>query len=133
MQTQREARRAARSNPKLALTPMIDVVFLLLIFFVVTLKVDDVYGKLDVARPQPEETVPDIPLLRVDIYPDSLVLNGRRITDKQLTALLGRLGSISRTQSVIVTSHNKAHHERLVRVLDACVAAGLENVALFSR
>ena len=42
-------------SPKLDMTPMIDVVFQLLIFFVVTLKQEDILAKLSAARPAPNQ------------------------------------------------------------------------------
>jgi len=39
---------------KLEMTPMIDVVFQLLIFFIVTLKQEDILSHLDVSRPAPD-------------------------------------------------------------------------------
>ena len=73
---------------KLEMTPMIDVVFQLLIFFIVTLKVEDIYSHLDVSRPapdpkaKPEEKVDD--LLTVTIYNhkklggEGFSINGKR-------------------------------------------------------
>ena len=45
-------------SPKLDMTPMIDVVFQLLIFFVVTLKQEDILSKLSAARPAPNPKPP---------------------------------------------------------------------------
>ena len=39
-----------REDPKLEMTPMIDVVFQLLIFFIVTLQQEDILAHLDVLR-----------------------------------------------------------------------------------
>ena len=49
---------AARSqeDAKVEMTPMIDVVFQLLIFFVVTLKQEDILSKLMASRPAPDPT-----------------------------------------------------------------------------
>ena len=45
---------------KLEMTPMIDVVFQLLIFFIVTLKQEDILSHLDVSRPAPDpDTTPE--------------------------------------------------------------------------
>ena len=42
-----------QENPALDMTPMIDVVFELIIFFVVTIKQEDLYTRLNVNRPAP--------------------------------------------------------------------------------
>jgi len=46
--------RAKGEAVKLEMTPMIDVVFQLLIFFIVTLKQEDILSHLDVSRPAPD-------------------------------------------------------------------------------
>ena len=45
--------RKPQENPALDMTPMIDVVFELIIFFVVTIKQEDVFSKLNANRPAP--------------------------------------------------------------------------------
>ena len=45
--------RKPQENPQLDMTPMIDVVFELIIFFVVTIKQEDVFSKLNCNRPAP--------------------------------------------------------------------------------
>ena len=45
--------RKPQDNPQLDMTPMIDVVFELIIFFVVTIKQEDMFSKLNCNRPAP--------------------------------------------------------------------------------
>ena len=45
--------RKPQENPALDMTPMIDVVFELIIFFVVTIKQEDIFSKLNANRPAP--------------------------------------------------------------------------------
>ena len=45
--------RKPQDNPQLDMTPMIDVVFELIIFFVVTIKQEDIFSKLNANRPAP--------------------------------------------------------------------------------
>ena len=45
--------RKEQENPALDMTPMIDVVFELIIFFVVTIKQEDLFSKLNANRPAP--------------------------------------------------------------------------------
>ena len=62
---------------KLEMTPMIDVVFQLLIFFIVTLKQEDILSHLDVSRPSPdpettkEEQIKD--LLEIQVYNENFI------------------------------------------------------------
>ena len=45
--------RKPQENPQLDMTPMIDVVFELIIFFVVTIKQEDLFTRLNANRPAP--------------------------------------------------------------------------------
>ena len=54
----RRTRRRAFEETKLDMTPMIDCVFQLLIFFLVTMKFEDIIAHLDVYRPSPDPNAP---------------------------------------------------------------------------
>ena len=91
--------RKPQDNPALDMTPMIDVVFELIIFFVVTIKQEDIFSKLNVNRPAPspptqtevmkDDTV-DIQLgRRVDGGADGVIVyNGREVKRAELDKFL---------------------------------------------
>ena len=136
MKGKRKRARAEGEPAKLEMTPMIDVVFQLLIFFLVTLKQEDILSHLDVARPapdpnaKPEEQVQD--LLTIVIDNKGFALRGRRIDRAQLERHLGRLASYSKTISVIIKCTGDSPHKYLVEVLDVCAKEGLKNLSVFS-
>jgi len=121
---------------KLEMTPMIDVVFQLLIFFIVTLKQEDILSHLDVSRPapdpnaKPEEQVQD--LLTILVYKDGFVLKGRRVSIRELDRQLTRLASYTTKLSVIIKCTAESPHSYLVQLLDICSKAKLENLSVFS-
>ena len=121
---------------QLEMTPMIDVVFQLLIFFIVTLKQEDILSHLDVSRPAPdpnqkqEEEVQD--LLTVLVYRDGYMLRGRRVSQKELDRQFTRIASFSKTISVIIKCTADSPHKHLIGVLDICAKAGLTNLSVFS-
>ena len=75
--------RKEQLNPQLDMTPMIDVVFELIIFFVVTIKQEDLYSRLSANRPAPassnasEENDTQV---KIDIGSGGLVFNGLMMT-----------------------------------------------------
>jgi biopolymer transport protein ExbD len=120
---------------KLEMTPMIDVVFQLLIFFIVTLKQEDILSHLDVWRPAPDSRPPpETPedLLTITVYKDGYVLKGRRVSLQELDRQLTRLAGFSKSISVIIKCTADSPHKHLVRVLDVCAKCDLRNLSVFS-
>lgn len=115
---------------------MIDVVFQLLIFFIVTLKQEDILSHLDVFRPAPdptarkEEKIQD--LLTIMVYRDGFVLRERRVPLSTIERHLMRLSSYSKNISVIIKCTADSPHSYLVQLLDVCAKAGLRNLSVFS-
>jgi len=128
--------RAKGESVKLEMTPMIDVVFQLLIFFIVTLKQEDILSHLDVSRPapdpnaKPEEQVKD--LLQIEVYERGFVLKGRKVGIQELDRQLTRLAGYSKNISVIIKCTPDSPHSNLVQLLDICAKAGLKNLSVFS-
>jgi len=121
---------------KLEMTPMIDVVFQLLIFFIVTLKQEDILSHLDVSRPapdpnaKPEEQIKD--LLQIEVYERGFVMKGRRVGISELDRQLTRLATYSKNVSVIIKCTPDSPHANLVQLLNVCAKAGLKNLSVFS-
>ena len=138
MRSRRERKQG--DQPKLEMTPMIDVVFLLLIFFIVTLKPEDILSRLDVNRPAPDQrkTEEKIDLLEIIVYNEQNFggegyrLNGAPVTLKYLEKKLRRIGRYSDSISVIIKCEQDSRHKKLVELLDVCAAAGLKNLSVFS-
>lgn len=118
------------------MTPMIDVVFLLLIFFIVAFKQEDILSHLDVFRPAPdpdakqEEQIQD--LLTITIYPNGYMLKDRMASLKTIEDRLTRLASYSPDISVIIQCTGDSEHEKLVNILNICAKVGLKNLSVFS-
>ncbi len=126
---------------KLEMTPMIDVVFQLLIFFIVTLKQEDILSRLEVSRPAPDpdqKKEEEVDLLTIVIYDhkqhggEGISLRGRQISYRELDRQLTRLASFSKSISVIIKCHRDSPHANLVKVLDVCAKNELRNLAVFS-
>ena len=127
-------------QPKLEMTPMIDVVFLLLIFFIVTLKQEDILARLDVTRPTGDEikTEQSIQLLEVVVYNekqfggDGFKIQGVPVSLDVLEKKLKRIGQYSSSVSLSIKCKKDSRHEKLIQLLDICAASGLKNLSVFS-
>ena len=127
-------RRAREESEELPLTPLIDVVFLLLIFFLTAtsfykkekdIKVDPpraTEGKA-VAHKSREITVN----IRNEDDGGFFVVDGRIITLQRLTERLADAAEANPRQTVIIRGDRRAYHQKVVDVLNACKKADITN------
>lgn len=133
------ARKSKRRNDEgavLEMTPMIDVVFQLLIFFIVTLKQEDILSHLDISRPAPDpNTVPEDQiqdLLNVIVHKDGYVLQGKRVALSELDRQLSRLAKMSNGVSLVIKCTGDSPHSYLMKLLNVCAKSNLKNISVFS-
>lgn len=121
--------------PEINLTPLIDVVFLLLIFFMVTTSFRD-EGRLRLQLPEANaEAVPSEELELVEVMVDRagrFYVNAQLVTATDLEtlkqALIGVVGP-ERELPVLIKADAKAQHQAVMRVLDAAGQLGLSQIA----
>lgn len=125
-------KKKAAESPKLDMTPMIDVVFQLLIFFVVALKQEDILSKLVVARPRvPPETIDIVPLQDIVISEQGFTFGGRPMRLDELDKVLKRL-SISKTATLVIKCTKDSPHAFLIQALDVCNKHEITNLSVMS-
>ncbi len=136
--------RKPQENPQLDMTPMIDVVFELIIFFVVTIKQEDVFSKLTCNRPAPsppsqaEQQDEDISVnIEIGRRRDGsaqgvIVYNKREVSRTELDKNLRDVARTKKTTPIIVKCDGKSPHKALVDVLDICYKNQLFSVSVFS-
>ncbi len=119
---------------ELEMTPMIDVVFQLLIYFIVTMKPMDISAHLDVFSPSAPQAPADptqIPdMIRIMIDADGLVINDRVVSVANMRIILQSLASYSTEQTIMIHCAADSKHSQLVEVLDACARVGLHNLSI---
>jgi biopolymer transport protein ExbD len=116
----------------LELTPMIDVVFLLMIFFLVASKLDEADRFIDVVLPKASAAKPLTSRPReflVNIDRDGKYFVGARPVS--LADLQGQLKQAAadnpKRQTVIVRADENVAHKFVVAAMNACVEAGIED------
>ena len=120
---------------KVEMTPMIDVVFQLLIFFVVTLKQDDILSRFSASRPAPDsytgpEAYPE--LIDVTIHKDGFIFKQRPVTLEDLDGKIGRYARLSKTATVVICCTKDSPQSNLIKVLDVCSKHEMKNISIFS-
>ncbi len=135
--------RKPQDNPQLDMTPMIDVVFELIIFFVVTIKQEDIFSKLNCNRPDPatgsaseekDEVTVNIEIgRRYDGSPQGVILyNKREVARPELNNALKEIARTKKTTPIIVKCAEDSPHKALVDVLDICYRNELFSVSVFT-
>lgn len=129
-----------RSNvaSTLSLTPLIDVVFLLLIFFLVTSEFEDEERRLDIVLPSATSAVPMTSKPReivVDIDPNGKVyLRGEPTTLDQLEDVLKTAVANNPTnQSVVIRADRVTTFQPVVNVMDLCNRTGVSDYSVTTK
>ena len=117
---------------ELPMTPMIDIVFLLMVFFLMAFQPVDVLAHLDVTAPAGAPGTP-VPVLRLSVDAGGYALNGQVMDEAGLQTNLARLGALDARQTVILDCSPEAPHARLVYALNGCARAGLDRLSVVTR
>ena len=113
------------------MTPMLDVVFIMLIFFIVTASFVKEAG-IDVNRPEAATAVKkDRANILIAISDKNEIwINKRRIDARAVQANIERLRAENPQGSVVIQADKKATTETLIKVMDASRAAGAYDVSI---
>ncbi len=129
----REANRFSRTDEEsdINLTPMLDVVFIMLIFFIVTASFIKEAG-IDVFRPEAmtAEQKPTVSVL-IAIGPTGEIwIDKKRVDASAVRAHIERLHAENPKGGLVIQADREAKSEKLMAVLNAARAAGLTEVAI---
>ncbi len=114
------------------LTPMLDVVFIMLIFFIVTASFIKEAG-IDVNRPDApvtESKPEDANILVVINANDEIWIDRRLIDPRALRANIERLHAENPQGSVVIKADKKSTNKMLVTVMDSSRNAGVYNISI---
>ena len=130
--------RKAQENPQLDMTPMIDVVFELIIFFVVTLtqcQAKDETIKLEDGRHGIELTPEELPPTHLVVD----VAKTGRISMGDITMTPEQIGQRVKERKrkfgefpVLIRADYRARHEAVARVMNACTANGIWKISFIA-
>ena len=114
------------------LTPMLDVVFIMLIFFIVTASFVKEAG-LDVNRPDAPitESKPEEANILIAISANDEIYIDRRLIDpRAVRANIERLHAENPNGSVVIQPNKKSTNKMLVTVMDASRLAGVYSISI---
>ena len=128
-------RRRGRHEANVELTPLIDVVFLLLIFFMVSTTFQR-ETELSVQLPEataPERDEQEQPIEIVINRRGEYFIDGRELVNNQLSTLiaaLARLTSGRKNTPLVIRADSRTPHQAVVTVMDAARQLGLLRLSI---
>ena len=122
---------ATEDESQVDLTPMLDVVFIMLIFFIVTSTFVKESG-VDVTRPNAETAVPtDASSIQIGITSNNQIYFDKRLVDKRaVRANIEKGLAESPGAAIIIIADALSNTETLIEVMDQSRLAGAENVSV---
>ena len=122
---------SGNDDAEIDMTPMLDIVFIMLIFFIVTTTFSNEKG-LSANRP-PDSPPTDMPskALSIRIDADGTIQMGGRIVDiRRVVANTQTYLAENSTASAAIQAHENTEHGVVVEVLDQVKQAGVSNVSI---
>ena len=134
----RERKRIKPRKTDMPISSMIDVVFLLLIYFLVVQKpiIEETFLKAELPDPtRGKSTIPNPEFLKIDVIKDTkdnarfyYAMNGRVWQDDLLFAQLQKVAATNNRIPIVINCGPNARHHKLVTLLDVCAEAELTNI-----
>ncbi|MEA3333275.1 MAG: biopolymer transporter ExbD [Pseudomonadota bacterium] len=123
----------SRDDVQLDMTPLVDVVFLLLIFFMLSTSLSVNPGiKIDLPKASAEQVKKKKTTLRVAVEPGGRIfLGGKKLSLDQLREKFKTVGKEHGDEAlVVIEADKKVYHGLVVKVMDAAKSAGLNKLAI---
>lgn len=122
---------APEAQSDINLTPMLDVVFIMLIFFLVVasfIREDGLDLNQSDASPVPPTADENI---LISIEEDNLIWMGERLIDpRAIRANIKRMAAENPTATVVIQTDKRSANKTLVQVMDASRQAGIYEISL---
>ncbi len=121
------------SEDSINLTPLLDVIFNIIFFFILATTIREAKSFLEVQLPSSSEAAAreaeTATLIITVTDTNRIYLNEREVTPKDLEALL-KEEHVGKVREIIIRGDAKAYNQTIVDVLDACARAGRYAVSI---
>lgn len=131
-------KRQAREELQLNLTPLIDVVFLLLIFFMVSTTFTK-ENHLAISLPEADGEATETAATSIEVVIDksgAYVINGQALLNNQISTIKSALEKLSegkRDLPFVITADANTPHQAVVRAMDAAGQLGFAHLSITSK
>ena len=117
---------------RISLTPIIDVVFILLIFFMLASNFNKIGElKMDMSKETSQSSNEDIKIIKLAVeQANSVISNGKRYDDDELLTMIRLAIKEANRYSIILTAKNDVTYQRYLTVMEYLKKNKIENVTL---
>lgn len=120
-------------KPVFQMTPLIDIMFLNLVFFMALFVYFQFETELNISVPKAKEST-DVQRaageIVINVMKDgSVIVNQKTLTLPELGGLLKKTAEWYPGQAVILRADQRTYHENVIRVLDECAKAKIWNIS----
>jgi biopolymer transport protein ExbD len=128
-------KQSKKDGTLLDITPVVDTVFILLIFFVLSLNFISTPGiRVDLPKATAKEILPEQKDLRVVITSkNQLYLNENLVDLKTLRDRFNKASQSNRKTQILIQADQVVTHGKVVEVMDLARSAGLHRLAIVTR
>jgi biopolymer transport protein ExbD len=126
-----------KQAPNVQMAPLIDIVFLTLVFFMSLSIFTQLESELNISVPkasQSTDAVRSAGEIIINVTDQGEVfVNNKPLAEAELKAMLQQVSSLFPDQSVIIRADQLAYHKHIIKVLDACAGANIWNISFATR
>ncbi|MCD6343690.1 MAG: biopolymer transporter ExbD [Spirochaetaceae bacterium] len=127
----RENRRHRRRSGGLLLTPLIDIIFLLTLFFVLNTSFrQEQYLDVDLPASETSEDIQASGIILTLRSDGSTAIDGEEVSWETVTVSIRDIASVSGNTEVIIRGDENVPYGRVVAALDRVRLAGIESISL---
>lgn len=128
-------KRNKEEEPGLGMAPLVDIVFLLLIFFMLTSHFDIASG-IRIILPKAAHRVLEQEKENITLVMDSngkIYLEGKKIEDSELRKKIDLLVEKKDMIHLVLQADKEARHGRVVQIMDLAKSAGIRSIIIAAR
>jgi biopolymer transport protein ExbD len=126
-------RREGPQLPSFQIAPMIDIIFLLLCFFVASQIFSQWETEIDIQLPTAQtgkipERLPGEIVINI-VRDGTVIVNRQTLNEPALRSLLGRIAKLFGGQPVLIRADQGTEYRHVIRVLDLCRQSDIWNIS----
>ncbi len=117
---------------RISLTPIIDVVFILLIFFMLASNFNKIGElKMDMSKETSQSSNEDIKIIKLAVeQANSVISNGKRYDDGELLTMIRLAIKEAKRYSIVLTAKDDVTYQRYLSIMSYLKENKIENVTI---